>query len=243
MKVTYLYHSGFLVEWKNCCFLFDYIRGELPQQAMGKPFFVFCSHSHGDHFTPEIFEKFRGKPDTCFVLAKQIDLRPSRLDKWGLPLWQREKIVRMKAGETLQCADPEGKPVEISTLASTDMGVAFLVRYEGKCLYHAGDLNDWQWKGEPEEWNRNMRQRFLAQMKKLKDLPIDLAFAPLDPRQEEMAPCGLNTLLTTARVEKVLPMHMWDRYEIGAWWKKEGGLPEQADKLLEIQREGQQFEL
>ena len=59
MKVTYLYHSGFLVEWENCCFLFDYIRGDLPQQAMQKPFFVFCSHSHGDHFTPEIFAKFR----------------------------------------------------------------------------------------------------------------------------------------------------------------------------------------
>ena len=52
MKVTYLYHSGFLVEWENCCFLFDYIRGDLPQQAMQKTFFVFCSHSHGDHFTP-----------------------------------------------------------------------------------------------------------------------------------------------------------------------------------------------
>ena len=88
-----------------------------------------------------------------------------------------------------------------------------------------------------------MRKRFLTQMKKLQGLPIDLAFVPLDPRQEEMAPCGLNALLTTARVEKVLPMHMWDRYEIGAWWKKEGGLPDQADKLLEIQREGQQFAL
>ena len=41
MKVTYLYHSGFLVEWENCCFLFDYIRGDLPQQAMQKPFFVY----------------------------------------------------------------------------------------------------------------------------------------------------------------------------------------------------------
>ena len=147
MKVTYLYHSGFLVEWENCCFLFDYIRGDLPQQAIQKPFFVFCSHSHGDHFTPEIFAKFRSKPDTCFVLARQIDLRPSRLDKWGLPDWQREKIFRIKAGESLQCADPKGEPLEISTLASTDLGVAFLVRYEGKCLYHAGDLNDWQWKG------------------------------------------------------------------------------------------------
>ena len=243
MRVTYLYHSGFLVEWEHCCFLFDYIRGDLPAEAMKKPFFVFCSHGHGDHFYPGIFEMFQHKPDTCFVLARQIDLRPSRLDKWGLPAWQREKILRLRAGEKALCRDDRGEPLEISTLSSTDLGVAFLVRYQNKCLYHAGDLNDWQWKGEPEEWNRQMRTRFLAQMQKLKDLPIDLAFVPLDPRQEEMAPCGLNTLLTTARVQKVLPMHMWDKYQIGAWWKKEGGLPDQADKLLEIRQEGQQFEL
>ena len=31
------------------------------------------------------------------------------------------------------------KQLEIQTLPSTDCGVAFLVRYEGKLIYHAGD--------------------------------------------------------------------------------------------------------
>ncbi len=41
---------------------------------------------------------------------------------------------------------------EIRTLRSTDEGVAFVVHYAGKTIYHAGDLNWWHWKkGEPDE--------------------------------------------------------------------------------------------
>ena len=243
MKITYLYHSGFLVEWERCCFLFDYIRGELPPESLKKPFFVFCSHSHSDHFTPDIFEKFRDKPDTLFVMAKQIDLRPVHLDRWGVPDWQRQRILRLSPNKKVDYADGQGQKVEIRTITSTDMGVAFLIRYDGKCVYHAGDLNDWQWKGESEGWNRDMHNRYLKQMEKLRDEEIDLAFVPLDPRLEEYAPCGLNTLLRTAHVKRVLPMHMWDKYGIGGWWKREGGAPEFADRLLEIEREGQQFVL
>ncbi len=47
-KVTYIFHSGFFVEWEDCCFLFDYYKGELPQPKE-KPLIVFSSHSHGDH--------------------------------------------------------------------------------------------------------------------------------------------------------------------------------------------------
>ena len=40
---------------------------------------------------------------------------------------------------------------EIRTLRSTDEGVAFVVHYAGKTIYHAGDLNWWHWEGEPDE--------------------------------------------------------------------------------------------
>ena len=60
MKVTYLNHSGFLLEWKNSYFLFDYYKGELPELNSEKDVFVFCSHSHHDHFNPEIFSILKG---------------------------------------------------------------------------------------------------------------------------------------------------------------------------------------
>ncbi|MBP1754948.1 MAG: fold metallo-hydrolase [Firmicutes bacterium] len=30
MIITYIGHSGFLIEWDNCYWLFDYFKGEIP---------------------------------------------------------------------------------------------------------------------------------------------------------------------------------------------------------------------
>ena len=31
MKITYINHSGFLVETENCYYVFDYYKGEMPR--------------------------------------------------------------------------------------------------------------------------------------------------------------------------------------------------------------------
>ena len=49
MNVTYIFHSGFLVETKECYYIFDYWKGNLPALDVSKPVFVFSSHSHADH--------------------------------------------------------------------------------------------------------------------------------------------------------------------------------------------------
>ena len=33
MKITYINHSGFLIETRDCYYIFDYYRGELPHLA------------------------------------------------------------------------------------------------------------------------------------------------------------------------------------------------------------------
>ena len=55
MKVTYLDHSGFLLELKDRYFIFDYYKGELPPLDRKKEVLVFCSHAHRDHYNPKIF--------------------------------------------------------------------------------------------------------------------------------------------------------------------------------------------
>ena len=57
MIITYLGHSGFLVETETAYFLFDYIRGTLPEFSEKKKLYVFASHAHKDHWNPEIFCK------------------------------------------------------------------------------------------------------------------------------------------------------------------------------------------
>ena len=56
MKITFLYHSSFLVELSRCTLLFDWYGGPVPEHDPGKPLYVFASHSHPDHFSPAIFQ-------------------------------------------------------------------------------------------------------------------------------------------------------------------------------------------
>ncbi len=44
MKITYINHSGFLIETKDCYYIFDYYKGELPPLDKKKEVIVFCSH-------------------------------------------------------------------------------------------------------------------------------------------------------------------------------------------------------
>ena len=46
MKITYINHSGFLIETRDCYYIFDYYKGELPYLDKEKEVIVFCSHFH-----------------------------------------------------------------------------------------------------------------------------------------------------------------------------------------------------
>src|SRR3712207_9048157 len=42
--------------------------------------------------------------------------------------------------------------IKVSTLESTDLGIAVIIEADGKRIYHSGDLNWWTWHGyETEE--------------------------------------------------------------------------------------------
>ena len=46
IQVTYLAHSGFLVELDSAALLFDWWKGTLPPLPEDKPLLVFASHRH-----------------------------------------------------------------------------------------------------------------------------------------------------------------------------------------------------
>ena len=94
MKVTFIKHSSYFVELHSCCLLFDYTEGAVPETE--KPLYVFASHSHGDHFSPAVFNlpgKI-GKPTICCpttfwkkACRKLLEIRwyssrPTRLTRW-----------------------------------------------------------------------------------------------------------------------------------------------------------------
>lgn len=235
MRVTFLAHSGFLVETESRCLLFDWWKGELPSLP-DKPLTVFASHRHPDHFDPHIFALDDPARDVTYVLSRDIRLSPSNRRKWGLPDATAERCRSLGGGEALSLPG-----MEVETLRSTDEGVAFLIRCDGRTIYHAGDLNWWYWTGEGGDWNQNMEVNFKRYSEPLRSRHIDLAMVPLDPRQGDAEDWGLLYLLNLAEVDRVLPMHQWGDYSPTARLKVRH--PEFAGKILEITGEGQTFVL
>lgn len=204
MDITFVYHSCFLVELESCSLLFDWYGGDLPDMDRSKPLYVFNSHHHGDHYSPEIFTL--GMENTWYILGSCIRLSAKRKAALGI---EEERVFRMGGGRELTLGG-----LHITTLHSTDSGVAFLIEVEGKTIYHAGDLHWWHWEGEPDPWNRDMERDFKREIRKLEDRTIDVAFLVLDPRQEGDYWLGFDWIMNHVDIRAVFPMHSWEEFWI-----------------------------
>ena len=200
MNITYIHHSGFLVEIGSAYYLFDYEKGSLPEMNTVKPVFVLSSHSHGDHYNPEIFPLLHslGMQEIRAVLSDDIEA-PKNIPTLTV---SPRKTYSLGENQTLM------------TLRSTDLGVAFLIEDHGDLFYHAGDLNDWVWDDEPEDDNTQMTANYRSEIQHLAEVlhgrEVDTAFVVLDPRQESDYDRGLCHFLEKIAVKQVFPMHYWD---------------------------------
>jgi L-ascorbate metabolism protein UlaG (beta-lactamase superfamily) len=159
MTLTYIFHSGFVLETEQSILLFDYwmdpsgvMDGVLRSE---KPMYVFSSHFHEDHFTKEIFEWKKQKLNITYILSKDI-YKHRRASKEDANVW-------LAKGGTWS-----DDVISVWALGSTDSGVSWIVETEDKaaikreqsqaCLdsaereqarpkvkriFHAGDLNNW----------------------------------------------------------------------------------------------------
>ncbi|MFA6689036.1 MAG: MBL fold metallo-hydrolase [Sphaerochaetaceae bacterium] len=231
MKITFIHHSSFLLEDDERTMLFDYFEGEIPSIRRNRPFLIFASHRHGDHFSPAIFDLSDSADDVRYVLSYDIGKRkvPERL---------LDRTTFLKAGERTAF-----DTLSVRTLKSTDEGVAFVVSDGKRTVYHAGDLNDWRWKGESDAWNDAMRRAYLSQIDELKDLLLDIAFVPVDPRLEEFRFLGAEELMERTVPKYLVPMHLWGDFSVGrqtaARWKEQG----YPTHVLAPEHDGQTFVL
>lgn len=239
MNITFIDHSGFYVEMEDACFLFDYYKGTIPMLDPDKALTVFVSHKHADHYNGEIFSLIHQCPNVQFILSKGTPVRQyvSSFEEQGIALMEHIRLVAKNMTQDIMLSN--GKILKLMTLKSTDDGVAYLLSYEGKTIYHAGDLNLWTWKEEDEQSNRNMRIKYFTQLEKLRGMEIDAAFVPLDSRQDSDADAGLKSFLEVTRSRHVFPMHCWGKYGIISEFRKK--YPEYADVVAEITSPGQKF--
>ena len=197
MNISYITHSCFLVELDSCYLLFDYYRGTLPRMKEDKPLYVFASHAHADHYSTRIFKLKH--PSITWILSSDIAAAHPH--------------IQVEAGKCYTVND-----LQVRTLASTDEGVAFLVTAEDNCIYHAGDLNWWDWGDEntPQE-HAEMKERYFRELQSIKGMHFDVAFLPVDPRLKERALKGARAFLQYASCNLLVPMHFWKDTAVFTW--------------------------
>ena len=236
MKITYINHSGFLAETNQALLLFDFAGGILPPLDPAKTLVVFVSHRHEDHFNPDIFTLADSHPHTVYVLSDDI---------WQnrVPEKHFSRTHFIDPGRMIHLA--EGGGILIHTFRSTDEGVAFLVEAGGKTIFHAGDLNDWQWNGESLSWNHTMKANYQKELETIHRLGIipDAAMVPLDGRQEDLFYLGLHEFMCQVGAGMVFPMHFWNDFSVIDRLKSLECSDSYRDKIAEIQTEGQSFEI
>lgn len=253
MTVTFLAHSGFLVEWEHFYTLFDFYKGELPELNKTKPLLIFASHRHEDHFDPRIFtELFPQHPDIHYYLARDVNLTERRRGWLGITDEMFSRVTLLRS-DTVFVTEVAGRTLTIRTVKSTDIGCAFLLDCEKKLVYHGGDLNWWHWTSEGKAYCSNMAASYKRAVEKLRSAVdsevydngcepvIDVAMLPLDPRLEDGFGMGIEYLLKNIEVRTVFPMHMWDKFEWIDRYCAEH--PQHAGQIMRIRHDGQRFDL
>lgn len=221
VKVEYIFHSGFTVETENHFLVFDYYQGDL--KLKDKKTYVFSTHSHHDHFVPEILD-FKG--DIKYIFSDDIEVESDR------------DIHFMKAYNSLSLDD-----LEIKTFSSTDLGVSFLVEVDGLNIFFAGDLNWWSWNTDTQKERDTMEYLFKKKLDRLdgEGKQIDLAFFPVDPRLEENYALGGEYFIEKFHPTYFFQMHFGDNYEkVKPFIHK---MNESGTRVVNIEHKNQIFEL
>jgi L-ascorbate metabolism protein UlaG (beta-lactamase superfamily) len=207
VDVTYYVHSGFSCAIDENFFIFDYWRGQDPEELEGhdltveklknyKNVYVFITHSHPDHFDPIVYEWYKELPVNYIV-------------SYEMPIGSRGK--RMNPGDTYKISEK----IQVKAFDSTDLGVSYLLSYEDINIFHAGDLNFWHWREESTAQEIDEAEvQFKNAMEPIKKENIDIAFFPVDPRLGRLFDAGANYFLMSVKPRLMIPMHFWQKNEI-----------------------------
>lgn len=212
IKVTYLDHSGFVVVLPEVITVFDYYRDpanalpRLLKEYEDRPIVFFVSHSHADHYTPDIFNMAQNRRRVYIV---SNDVPANGIDS-------RLEVQGVSPGDELENLPGD---LRIKVYGSTDRGVSFLVTArDGRTIFHAGDLNYWHWNEEatPAEVRKAYNEYVKVMHRILDDVKaIDIVFFPVDPRLGQDYAEGARLFLENINVRYFFPMHFWGDYKAG----------------------------
>ena len=109
--------------------------------------------------------------------------------------------------------------------------------------YEVDGLNCWVWDGAPRYQNDQMVRMYREELELLKEKDIDVAFVPLDPRQDADFDLGMRYFFETAGAKRVFPMHMWGDYSVVPLFKADPHYQNYASCLMDVSAPGQVFDI
>jgi len=186
ITVKWLGHASFLIRTRDKVIYIDLKKYGKTVDTTEKADIILVTHNHGDHCSPPKIQKLT-KKDTVTIAPKDCAKRMKGNVKILKP---QEKIalgsVTIEAVEAYNVKrfKPTGKPWH-----PKGYGVGYLIRTEGKTIYHAGDTD------------------LIPEMRQLHD--IDLALLPSgDKYTMDNADAAEATILIKPKT--VMPMHSWE---------------------------------
>lgn len=182
LKLKWLGHASWKITTDDKVIYVDPYQGEYDEEAD----IILASHSHQDHFDPKKVKLIRGEktvviapPDVASKVNYPVkSLKPNEEAAFG-----KVKIQAVEAYNYKRFRSP-GNPFH-----PKGFGVGYLIKAEGKVVYHAGDTD------------------FIPEMKELKGL--DLVLIPsggtytMDNAEAAQAVIAMHPKIA-------IPMHIWD---------------------------------
>lgn len=196
--VWYLGQSGWAIKTKNKLLIFDYhvfgpqadepwlVNGHInPEEIKDQDVYVFVTHEHEDHFSPVIFDWKKSIDGIEYILG----FAPEKASEAVVLLPRETKMV---------------DDMEISTIASTDAGVGFLVNVDGLTIFHAGDHACKE---------KDIKEPYTDEIDYLADKSdgVDLAFLPITGcgfKDPEAVKNGILYTLERLKPGVMFPMHV-----------------------------------
>jgi L-ascorbate metabolism protein UlaG (beta-lactamase superfamily) len=187
IHVKWLGHASFQIRTTDKIIYIDLKKYGKVAETSEKADIILVTHNHGDHCSPPKIQKLR-KKDTIVVAPKNCASRIGgnvRIIKPGEEI--AVGAVRIEAVEAynIKRFKPSGKPWH-----PKGYGVGYLIKAEGKIIYHAGDTD------------------FIPEMRHLKN--IDLALLPTGDKYT-MNDTEAAKAATAIKPKIAMAMHTWDK--------------------------------
>ncbi len=215
IHVKWLGHASFQIRTADKIIYVDLKKYGKAVETSEKADIVLVTHNHGDHCSPPKIQRLQ-KKDTVIIAPKNCTSRLSgniKSIKPGEEAALANITVEAVEAYNTKRFKPSGKPWH-----PKGYGVGYLIRAEGKTIYHAGDTD------------------FIPEMRQLKN--IDLALLPTGDKytmdNAEAAEAAIAIGPRTA-----MAMHTWEKDREEFKRKVEAN----SKTKVVLLREGEEYEL